>query len=285
MSIFGVQFRSKIGGGDCLEQSLCAPQKPIFACSKKKIQLLNDCCDIPKKECKKDCCKTNDDENCFQSATRPAKSAIIRGERVLRPWAVDGCDCDSCEPLPVCEQICKRCDKKSKIVDCRTTECGSVIVKLLVNGGPEQCLAMFIDLPQCSVPCDEIAFNTRSISVGDGKCIEYCQVPCEFANFKFDRKKGTPSGVHLMLCFSSYNAPKALLQTEGPCCCFVPFCLEFEVWRQPQQPCCLEVETIVPAEPQCTVVDGCCVVCSECQHPTNSCNCTSMRIGSSVWGK
>jgi len=143
----------------------------------------------------------------------------------------------------------------------------------LVNGGPDQCLAMFIDLPQCAMPCDEVAFNARSLSVGDGKCIQYCKVPCEFALFKVDQKKGTPSGVHLILCFNSFNAPKALLQTEGPCHCCVPFCIEFEVWRQPQRPCCEEVETIVPREQQCAVVDGCCVICDECQHPSNSCNC------------
>jgi len=28
MSIFGIQFRSKIGGTGCLEPSFCAPQKP-----------------------------------------------------------------------------------------------------------------------------------------------------------------------------------------------------------------------------------------------------------------
>lgn len=277
MSIFGIQFRSKIGGTGCLEPSFCAPQKPVLDCSKIKTLLLDDCCRIPKKcdqKCGKPCCKKNDcEDHCCENSDRPIKSAIIRGERVLRPWAVDGCDCDGCEPPPVCKQTCGHCDRKSKIIDCRPTDCGSVIVRLLVNGGPEQCLAMFIDLPQCSVPCDEVAFNARSISVGDGKCRQYCQVPCEFASFKFDRKKGTPSGVHLMLCFNSFNAPKALLQTEGPCCCFVPFCLEFEVWRQPQEQCCLDVETVVPVQQHCAVVDGCCVICDDCQQPPHSCNC------------
>ncbi len=272
MSIFGVQFRSNIGGNGCLEQSCCAPQKPTFNCIKTKKLLLDDCCNIPKKPCKegckKDCCKNN-------LPTQSTKTSIIRGERVLRPWAIDGeCFCDACEPAPICDQKCGQCDKKSKIIDCRATDCGSVIVRLLVNGGPEQCLAMFIDIPQCASPCDEIAFNPRLLTIGDGKCAQYCKVPCEFAVFTFDKKKGTPSGAHLLLCFNAFNAPKALLQTEGPCGCFVPFCIEFEVWRQPQRPCCEEVETIVPKEQQGVVVDGCFVVCDDCNQNSNSCNCT-----------
>ena len=255
MSIFGVQYRSTLNQQKCLEKMPCAPKKPVFSCRNKKALLLDSYCNLA------NCCE---EKNCkdtpCQTSALP-KSAIVDGERVLRPWAVSE-DCSCCEPPPICEQICTaECEKKTKIVQCRTTLCCSVIVKILVFGGPEQCLTMFIDLPQCECADSTVHLNTRSISLSEDKC-GHCQVPCEFVQFKFDRKKSTPSGVHLTICFSMQHAPKALLEKKGPCCCYIPFCLEFEVWREPEKPCCLEIETFVPqTTPQdCTIVDGCCTV-------------------------
>lgn len=258
MSIFGVQYKSNSNDKNCLKDAPCCltRQKPIFSCNNKKALLLDRCCE------QSDCLTCNKCES--ESCKEKPKSAIIDGERVLRPWTYSTDQTCCCEPEPVCEQACiDECEQKTKIIQCRETECGSVIIKLLIFGGPDQCFTMFIDLPMCENKDSAVAFNARSISVQNKKCDQTCQVPCDFVQFKLDCKKSTLSGVHLTICLSGQNAPQVLLEKKGPCCSYVPFCLEFEVWREPQQPCCLDVETIVPSvilPTDCTVVDGCCTV-------------------------
>lgn len=273
MSIFGVQFSS--GNSACLEQKTCQPgQLPAPQICRTKSIILDKCCkkeNCCEKNCKTPCnnrccekkCKNCCDNDCHHNDHSPCstenidcnaprvkstQTAIVNGKRVLRPW-VDKC-CDPCRPpspppLPLCCDEKKPCHvKKSKIIETRVSDCGSVIVNLLVNGGPKQKLAMFVDLPQCDFPCDEIAFNVRSVTIGEGKCLQHCEVPCDFVVFEIDGKKGTPSGVHIQITFVCNFAPKALLEKEGPCCCFVPFCIEFELWRRKKEPCCTEVETV-----------------------------------------
>lgn len=256
MSLFGTQFTSgRAGEKKKLGVACCAPSLPCQP--KKKTVLLNKC----DKHSKSDCCCvstncnancSNDDDNnntkcAWPADEMPPQTAFIEGVRVLRPWALDD-KCDPCRPppKPKCTEDEACHNKRSKVLECRATECGSAIVKLLVHGGPEQTLTMFIDLPQCEEPCDEVTFNARYLIVGEGKCQLRCEVPCEFAVFIIDKKKGTPSGVHLTLCFVKEHAPAALLKKEGVCCCYVPFCIEFEVWRRCPEECCLDVETIVP---------------------------------------
>lgn len=261
MSIFGIQYSKGLLNNHCLQPNLCAPkQSATPQICKTKSTLLNDCdkkcCQLcGDKQCVAEKCKTNCDGDRQQST----ETAIINGQRVLRPW-LDKCS-DPCRPPtppPAPLPCCSHEKRKSKIVETRATDCKSVIVKLLVHGGPSQQLAMFIDLPKCEERCDEVAFNARSLTIGEGKCIQHCQVPCEFAQFQIDRKKGTPSGVHILICFVCDFAPTALLEREDACHCYLPFCLEFEVWRRKVEECCLDVETVVP--PTETNCDECGIV-------------------------
>lgn len=280
MSIFGTQHSRGLTNNHCLDPTCCAPKLSYAQPCRPKSILLdkcdkrNDCCDKPCKPPAPLPC-----DPCAEPRQQSTLTAIVNGERVLRPWAGECADpCRPPTPPPPCPSV-KCCHtRRSKIVATRITDCGSVIVTLLVNGGPSQKLAMFIDLPQCEQPCDQVAFNARQLSVGDGKCIQRCEVPCEFAVFRIDRKKGTPSGVHIVLCFDENYAPAALLQREGPCCCFVPFCFEFEVWRRPaDQQCCVDVETVVPPAP-ITATDCCsdnssCDACAQCGCAHCDCDC------------
>ena len=260
MSLFSVQFSSQ-GANQCLEQKCCAPTRIYQPCQAKSILL--DRCN------KKDCGKAKEVVEPCERRCKSTQTAIVNGERVLRPWA-SSTHCDPCRPEtpPPCTEKEECHNKKSKIIEARATDCGSVIVKLLVNGGPDQHLVMFVDLPQCEKECDEVAFNARSLSVGEGKCITRCQVPCEFAVFCINRKKSTPSGVFINLNFVSAHAPSALFDHVGPCCCYVPFCFEFEVWRRCAEPCCLEVETVLPERPS----PSRCATCATCGN--DDCGCS-----------
>lgn len=253
MSIFGTQFSScgrkkPVGKKDCAPCGKNQPAMSSYECWDEP-QLLDGSCQL--RTCPDDdllCCQT--------AAPISTATAIVDGRRTLRPWATE--DCDPCCPKPVLCADPRECDyAKSRVIESRKTHCDSAIVKLLVNGGPAQKLVLFLELPQCDFANSEVAFHARNITVGDGKCRRTCDVPCEFVVFNVLER--TPSGIKLQICFIESEAPAALLETEGPCECYVPFCIEFETWRRECTECCLDVETIVapPLPPGASVECEC----------------------------
>src|SRR6056297_616574 len=168
MSLFGTQY-SSLGKDSCGKPKLSCCTTSLPRQSQNKTVLLQNCQEKP------DCCSGElpcYDNACCEPEPSRAQSDFVEGERVLRPWALDKCDPCRPKPKPKCNEAAQCHHRKSKVLECRTTECLSAVVKLLVHGGPDQTLKMFIDLPQCEEQCDEVVFKARYLIVGEGKCQE-----------------------------------------------------------------------------------------------------------------
>lgn len=251
MSLFGTQFSFSAHGGKCTSGGVvCARPQPAPHQFPKRGLLLGPCTKKTDscKPCKPLCNDDDDSELCCQ------RSGFVNGQRVLRPWTFGEKCNEKCAPPPPCPK--DACDpKKTKIIDCKFTECQSTLVKLLVHGGPNQSLNLFVQLARCLEDCceTEIALEAHSVTVGKGKCVSHCLVLCEFV--QFDVVKETPSGAQLRIVLREQFAPPALLQTVEPCDCPVPFCIELEIWRRPRKEDCCGVEQVIAPPP--APVDNC----------------------------
>ena len=237
MSLFGTQFSFSAGQKAHNVGACCVPTSSIIKKPKHSSFFLDDCVSNA------NCCEKGDcdsQKECANTINDPS-SGYVNGQRVLRPWAIGSCDCypqvDPCTPKQEC------CRRRSRILDCHVTDCGSTVIQVEVQGGADQKLMLLVPLVGCNG--DTLKFCARKLQLLQKKCVKECAVPCQFV--QLGEISMTPSSAKVTLCLIEGFAPESILATDGPCGCPVAFTLELEFWRSDENACCLPaVETIIP---------------------------------------